>query len=383
MQRFRLGDRVWAIGPDGRPCEAMVVSTKSAELKIKLRLLDWGADYDEWFDNDPFPEDGSPPEAVVTPGARQFVHGQGTLASVHAAGGGWVVNPPRDRAGLAPSNGVSGVDGAGGKAAVRAGAPMATSAAGTARYGGVGVGGVGGGVGGGGGAHLVYYGSMASAVGGDALAASLAGWRNAGARLGALPDALLKHVLVRLHLRRDQLKQALAHRDPSVTPEAFLVRLNLASRHVQYVGAQIVRASSEDDVQVRGIELAGGRLFADSAPQVADAKLCAVQGTKLQYVSNRPFTDAELVDLCAKIRSGILEDLPFADVHERIEAMHASLQNVQNVPPRAAAAAAAARRRRRWRSSLRRRRRTRRRRTRRRRPKRRRRARHEGAAACS
>ena len=94
-------------------------------------------------------------------------------------------------------------------------------------------------------------------------------------------------------------------------------------------------------MQVRGIELAGGRLFADSAPQVADAKLCAVQGTKLQYVSNRPFTDAELVDLCAKIRSGILEDLPFADVHERIEAMHASLQNVQNVPPQAAAAAAA------------------------------------------
>ena len=97
---------------------------------------------------------------------------------------------------------------------------------------------------------------------------------------------------------------------PSVSPDAFLVRLNLSSQTVQYVGAQIVRANSFDDVQVRGIENPQG---AAGASQLSD-----VQGTKLQYVSNQNFNESELRDLLDKYRTGVFQNskrapAPFAE----------------------------------------------------------------------
>ena len=43
---WALGDRALAMGPDGQPAEAMVVSMR--EGRAKLRLLDWGSDHDKW-----------------------------------------------------------------------------------------------------------------------------------------------------------------------------------------------------------------------------------------------------------------------------------------------------------------------------------------------
>ena len=88
-----------------------------------------------------------------------------------------------------------------------------------------------------------------------------------------------------------------------VLADSFLVRLNLSSHNVQYVGAQIVRANSIDDVQVRGIE----NPHAPVPPTAMDrGGLAGVQGTKLQYVSNQVFEE-ELTKAYEKNRSTSFE----------------------------------------------------------------------------
>ena len=160
-----------------------------------------------------------------------------------------------------------------------------------------------------------------SSLSGGALPPSLRVPPTGNLRLGDLPDPALREMLHSLHLKRDQLKSVIAMRhDPSghVSPESFLVRLNLSTQNVQYVGAQIVQALTEDDVQVRGIEMSQGGAEA--------SRLSGVQGTKLQYVSNQAFTEAEILDLSAKIRGGVFENLPVAVANARIECMGASLR---------------------------------------------------------
>ena len=111
----------------------------------------------------------------------------------------------------------------------------------------------------------------------------------------------------------------------AVSPDGFLVRLNLSTQDVQqYVGAQIVQAQTEDEVQVRGIEMSTSP--AEGAQQQPPGSLSGVQGTKLQYVSNQPFNEAELLDLCAKIRGGVFDNLTVAVASARIECMSASLR---------------------------------------------------------
>lgn len=64
----------------------------------------------------------------------------------------------------------------------------------------------------------------------------------------------------------------------------------------RYVGAQIVSLHG-DEVQVRGIE---------GAPT-------PIQRTRLQYVSNQPFSAAELSGLEAKLRARTVKDMSVAD----------------------------------------------------------------------
>ena len=82
-----------------------------------------------------------------------------------------------------------------------------------------------------------------------------------------------------------------------------------------------VRAVSEADVHVRGIEM-------ETQPTVGRAPLSGVQFTRLQYISNQPFTERELADLCTKVRHGAFENLSVAVANARIECMSASLRAV-------------------------------------------------------
>ena len=117
-----------------------------------------------------------------------------------------------------------------------------------------------------------------------------------GATLSSLPSAMLHQLLKAMQLFRED---AVVLAPNSFNPANMLIRLKLTASASVYVGAQIVSLLN-DEVQVRGIE---------GAPT-------PIQRTKLQYVSNQPFSEMELAGLEFKLRSQIVKDVSLADAEQ-------------------------------------------------------------------
>ena len=117
-----------------------------------------------------------------------------------------------------------------------------------------------------------------------------------GATLSSLPSAMLHQLLKAMQLFRED---AVVLAPNSFNPANMLIRLKLTASASVYVGAQIVSLLN-DEVQVRGIE---------GAPT-------PIQRTKLQYVSNQPFSEMELAGLEFKLRNQIVKDVSLADAEQ-------------------------------------------------------------------
>jgi len=111
--------------------------------------------------------------------------------------------------------------------------------------------------------------------------------------LSSLPPTQLYPILSQLQLFRED---AMNTPEGAYNPVNMLIRLNMSAATAKYVGAQIVSLHG-DEVQVRGIE---------GAPT-------PIQRTRLQYVSNQPFSAAELSGLEAKLRARTVKDMSVAD----------------------------------------------------------------------
>uniref|UniRef100_A0A7S2D5B3 MBD domain-containing protein n=1 Tax=Haptolina brevifila TaxID=156173 RepID=A0A7S2D5B3_9EUKA len=136
--------------------------------------------------------------------------------------------------------------------------------------------------------------------------------------ISSLPLELLHALLAGLQLQREQFKALRRHAVHTFSPNDFLVRLNMCSTGAMYMGAQIVNVK-DDEVQVRGIELA------DSVP---------VQRTKMQYISNQPFSAEEITGIIAKLGTSV-RDLSVEHANRMVENKLAALAVVE----RSAAAA--------------------------------------------
>jgi len=125
-------------------------------------------------------------------------------------------------------------------------------------------------------------------------------------------DKLLP-LLRSLQLTRDELR-ALSGYASLMSSSVFFVRLNMSSSSVaKYVGVQVAAVHSEE-VRVRGIEAA-----------TTERGALRVQRTKLQYVSNRPFQDSEILDIARRLMMDAFEPVSEVTVRKSLEAKERAL----------------------------------------------------------
>jgi hypothetical protein len=136
-----------------------------------------------------------------------------------------------------------------------------------------------------------------------------------GATLSSLPSGQLHQLLKAMQLFRED---AVVLAPNSFNPANMLIRLKLTASASVYVGAQIVSLQN-DEVQVRGIE---------GAPT-------PIQRTKMQYVSNQPFSEMELAGLEFKLRNQIVKDVSLADAEQATQELMRIRLLLPPPPPKA------------------------------------------------
>ncbi|KOO31766.1 hypothetical protein Ctob_011905 [Chrysochromulina tobinii] len=136
-----------------------------------------------------------------------------------------------------------------------------------------------------------------------------------GATLSSLPSGQLHQLLKAMQLFRED---AVVLAPNSFNPANMLIRLKLTASASVYVGAQIVSLQN-DEVQVRGIE---------GAPT-------PIQRTKMQYVSNQPFSEMELACLEFKLRNQIVKDVSLADAEQATQELMRIRLLLPPPPPKA------------------------------------------------
>ena len=83
LRQLALGDRFWALGPDDRLTLGMVVSRRG-KSSVKLRLLDWGADYDEWRHVDQIKDEMQRAPILTVPPHLAYLYGLPLTYGAHA-----------------------------------------------------------------------------------------------------------------------------------------------------------------------------------------------------------------------------------------------------------------------------------------------------------
>ena len=136
----------------------------------------------------------------------------------------------------------------------------------------------------------------------------------AASRVLACPCPQLMPLLRSLQLTRDELR-ALSGEVSLMSSSSFFVRLNMSSSSVaKYVGVQVAAVAGEE-VRVRGIE---------ASP--TEHGILRVQRTKLQYVSNRPFEESEILDIARRLVMGsfeaVSEDTARKSLEDKGRALH-------------------------------------------------------------
>jgi len=139
-------------------------------------------------------------------------------------------------------------------------------------------------------------------------------WNARTLHLAQLPMDKLMPLLRSLQLTRDELR-ALSGEVSLMSSSSFFVRLNMSSSSVaKYVGVQVAAVAGEE-VRVRGIE---------ASP--TEHGILRVQRTKLQYVSNRPFEESEILDIARRLVMGsfeaVSEDTARKSLEDKGRALH-------------------------------------------------------------
>ena len=110
-------------------------------------------------------------------------------------------------------------------------------------------------------------------------------------------EIALTEILLGLQLTRKDLKSMQEHNVTLMStqsPPSYLVRLNMTSTQEVYVGAQVAKIDGED-VHLGGID----RPVLGSASGMSPSTTGGLR-TRMQYVSNRPFVQSEIIDLARR-----------------------------------------------------------------------------------
>ena len=164
--------------------------------------------------------------------------------------------------------------------------------------------------------------------------------RPAEPMLSSVPQDELAKFLLGLQLTRTDL---LAMKEKGAMlpyePTAYLVRLNMSSPGGRqgYLGLQVETVDGSD-VHLVGIE------------QLSSNGMLVPHSTQIPYISNAPFTPAELADLSRRLKNGSMLDMPLSLARRRIGEKRALLVgagaspgNMSAAPQHAAASASAPR----------------------------------------